>query len=133
MRIEIADGGDHVVRINGVNTAHESGSFHPRLRFIMAHHNSFTIQVRRGYELHRSPLMHVFEDANDVPEDGTTFVLSKQASFPVAMGVTSRMIQHYCECCGVSRGAAEIELRSLDAMAQGSWAVPNRVVHEYES
>ena len=122
--------GDHVDRINGVNTAHESGSFHLRLRFIMAHDNDFTFQVRSGYELHRSPLMHVFEDANDVPEDGTSFVLSKQAIFPVALGVSSRMIQHYCECYGVSREVAEIELRSLDAMAQESWTVPNRVVHE---
>ena len=84
-----------------------------------------------------APLMHVFEDASDVPEDGTIFVLCKQASFPVALGVSSRMIQHYCECCGVSREVAEIELRSLDAMAQESWTVPNRVVydcvvHEYE-
>ena len=118
--------------MNGANTAHKAASFHSRHRFIMAHDNGFTFQVRRGYELHRSPLMHVFEDANDVPEDGTTFVLSKQACLPVALGGSSRMIQHYCECCGVSREVAEIELRSLDAMAQESWTVPNRVVHEYE-
>ena len=124
--------GDQIVRVNGVNTAHDTGSFHPRLRFIMAHDNDFTFQVRRGYELHHSPLMNVYENSEDIPDDGSTFVLSRQAVFPIALGVTPRMIQHYSQCYAVSREIAEIELRGLDEMEKVSWTVPNYVIYEYE-
>ena len=123
--------GDQFVRINGCDTAHITGSFHPRLRRIIAHDNSYTFQVRRKFELCRSPRMKVYKGLEDIVCDPSYFVLSRYIPLPYDLGVTASMINHYANCHNTSLELAELNLRELDEMTQQAFTVPNFIVYEF--
>ena len=123
--------GDQFVRINGCDTAHSTGSIHPRLRRIIARDNSYTLQVRR-FKFCRSPPMKIYKSLEDITSDGSHFVLSRQSPLPYDLGVTSGMIKNYANGHHVSLELAELELRCLDATTKKAYAVPNTIVRFYE-
>ena len=122
---------DQIVRINGTNTAHSTGDFHPRMRHIFSFSTELTFLVKRGHTLQSSPPLIVYDSTAEVPVDGVTFVACRNAAFPTLHDVTPRMIWFFSECYTVSLEEAEIELRSMDELTKQSWTVNNWFILEF--